>query len=199
MSIDASGTVAGAITFAKWRGRNYVRRHAVPSNPRTQAQVTARSIIKFLGAQWDAINAEFKATWADAAESKKISPFNQYIAVNARNWRDQLSPSSSSPAAREATPGVVGVLTASVQGRLLEIEVPFVTDDGDWGLALVRSGETGVTGVPANVIQILEAAESPVIFADGPLAPGEYFYNAFLFTIDGVPSAIGTETSETVT
>jgi len=34
-SLDASGTIAKAITFSKWRGRQYVRRHAIPKNPQS--------------------------------------------------------------------------------------------------------------------------------------------------------------------
>lgn len=45
MSLDASGSVAETITFAKWKGRNYVRQLVTPSNPRTAGQLATRSIL----------------------------------------------------------------------------------------------------------------------------------------------------------
>lgn len=42
MSLDASGSVAGAITFSKWKGRNYVRQLVIPANPRSSGQVASR-------------------------------------------------------------------------------------------------------------------------------------------------------------
>lgn len=43
MSLDASGSVAKAITFSKWKGRNYVRQLVIPANPRTSGQQTTRA------------------------------------------------------------------------------------------------------------------------------------------------------------
>ncbi len=43
MSLDASGTVAGTITFSKWKGRNYVRQRVTPANPQSEMQRTYRA------------------------------------------------------------------------------------------------------------------------------------------------------------
>ena len=45
LSMDASGSVAGAMTFSKWKGRNYVRQLVIPSNPDTAGQQAVRSIL----------------------------------------------------------------------------------------------------------------------------------------------------------
>lgn len=45
MSMDASGSLGGAITFAKWKGRNYVRQLVIPSNPQTSGQQDARAAL----------------------------------------------------------------------------------------------------------------------------------------------------------
>jgi len=198
MSVDASGTLAGALTFAKWRGRNYVRRHAVPSNPRTPAQVTARAIVAFLGAQWKSLSAGDQGSWLLPADAKKISPFNQYIAVNARNWRDQIAPSMMLVAPRIIVAATIGALAATVTGRQIFLSIPFTPGVGDWGLAIVRSGVTGVAALPINAIAVLPMPTTPVSFADGPLAPGTYFYNAFAFSTDGLVGPAGTEDSATV-
>lgn len=55
-SIDASGTYAGKLVFAKWKGRQYVRNHVIPSNPMTIGQVTSRNRVRVTGAAQRFIN-----------------------------------------------------------------------------------------------------------------------------------------------
>jgi hypothetical protein len=50
MSMDASGTYAGTLVFAKWKGRAYVRNRVDPSNPRTQGQQDVRNAMRVLAA-----------------------------------------------------------------------------------------------------------------------------------------------------
>lgn len=45
MSLDASGSIAGALTFSKWKGRNYVRQLVIPANPRTSGQQENRAAL----------------------------------------------------------------------------------------------------------------------------------------------------------
>jgi hypothetical protein len=49
MSLDASGSIAGALTFSKWKGRNYVRQLVIPANPRTTGQQTSREALGSAG------------------------------------------------------------------------------------------------------------------------------------------------------
>lgn len=50
MSMDASGSFAGAIVFGKWKGRNVVRQLVTPSNPQTAAQTAVRNAMRVLAA-----------------------------------------------------------------------------------------------------------------------------------------------------
>ena len=193
MSFDASGTVAGAVVFSKWRGRNYVRRHAVPSNPRTTGQLAARAIIAFLGADWKNLDPADQATWEKGAESLKISSFNEYIRINARDWRDQLAPSKQTPATRASTAGLVGSLSGTPSGRQAIVTVAQTPGSDDWGMVLCRSLSGGFTATPSNAIQIAVAVPGAMIFVDGPLPVGAYYYNARIFTVDGDLGADGTE------
>lgn len=193
MSIDASGSLAGSIVFAKWRGRNYVRRHAVPSNPRTPAQLAARAIIAFLGAVWKDLAAELQATWEEGSKSLNISAFNEYIRLNARDWRDQIGPSQASPPARVKVPGVATSLVGVVSGRQVQLTLTMTPGTADWGVALCRSLVTGFTASPANAIQLGQGSIDNMVMVDGPLAPGTYFYKFLIFTEDGV---LGTASSQ---
>jgi len=198
MSFDASGTVAGAIVFAKWRGRNYVRRHAVPSNPRTPGQIAARAIIAFLGKLWDSLGDEPKASWEEGAESLKISPFNQYIGLNARNWRDQMVPSQATPAERTLVGDPPAAIAGVVSGRQVILTVTLADVTNIWGIVVCRSLVTGFTATAGNAIGIIEAWNDPLVWVDGPLAPGTYYYKAFAFSTDGLKTTVCAEEDVTV-
>lgn len=49
MSLDASGSFAKTLTYAKWKGRNYVRHLVTPSNPQTVGQQVARGALGSAG------------------------------------------------------------------------------------------------------------------------------------------------------
>ena len=198
MSFDASGTVAGAIVFAKWRGRNYVRRHAVPSNPRTPGQIATRAIIAFLGKLWDSLGDEPKASWEEGAESLKISPFNQYIGINARNWRDQMVPSMGTPAERTLVGDPPAAIAGVVSGRQVILTVTLADVTNIWGIVVCRSLVTGFTATAGNAIGIIEAWNDPLVWVDGPLAPGTYYYKAFAFSTDGLKTTVCAEEDVTV-
>jgi len=46
MSMDASGGYAGAMVFAKWKGRAYVRQLVTPANPHSADQEAARNKLR---------------------------------------------------------------------------------------------------------------------------------------------------------
>lgn len=198
MSIDASGSVAGTVVFAKWRGRNYVRRHAVPANPKTTAQLAARAIVRFLATAWASIIDANKATWSAAAEAKKISSFNEFVAYNARNWRDNLAPSQDYPGARDGTADAPGVLVATVEGRQVQLSIPVTPGAQAWGIAICRSLTGSFTPSASNCIAIVPADGTTKLYTDGPLPPDTYYYNAIGFTVTGAFSAAGTEASAVV-
>lgn len=49
-SLEASGSYGGALTFGKWKGRQYCRQLVIPSNPNTADQEAARNRLRVGGA-----------------------------------------------------------------------------------------------------------------------------------------------------
>ena len=49
MSMAASGSIGGTLTFATWVGRAYVRNLVIPSNPQTLIQMAVRNAFSALG------------------------------------------------------------------------------------------------------------------------------------------------------
>ena len=75
-SMDASGTVGKAIVFSKWKGRSYVRRHAVPSNPRSGLQVGIRTVFGFVAAAWATLTDLLVSDWTEIGAADSTTGLN---------------------------------------------------------------------------------------------------------------------------
>jgi hypothetical protein len=87
MSMDASGTVGDALTFSKWKGRNYVRQYVIPSYSNTTEQANIRDIVRKASIAWKlgstvgatAINSTYKTNYNLAGALLQVSGFNLFI------------------------------------------------------------------------------------------------------------------------
>lgn len=81
MSIDASGTYANQLTYAKWKGIRYVRNHVIPHNPRTDLQTAIRDAFTLAVSQWHEENVQTKQAWETFAQTlgRPMSAFNAYV------------------------------------------------------------------------------------------------------------------------
>jgi hypothetical protein len=79
-SLDASGTVAKAVTFAKWRGIAYVRKWFLPKMGMNTAQVNMRIALPMAMVQWQEVLSEpQKAGYVAGAQGTKKSGINLYM------------------------------------------------------------------------------------------------------------------------
>jgi len=200
MSLDASGSLGGAITFSKWKGRNYVRTLVRPSNPRTALQIAVRTMFKFLSQAWESIGGVPQASWEDLAKAGQVSPFNSYMAANMSRWREFSAPSRESPADETGT-APVAVLTSAVGGsRHMDVTLTITTLNDVWGVALFRSQSGTFTPSIANCIAVLPVDNTgTIVYTDSGLTPGAYFYDAKFFTQEGALGADEGEVTGTVT
>lgn len=87
MSLDASGTVAGTITFSRWKGINYVRQRVIPTYSNTFKQAAIRNLITDASQAWKAgatvgtvvLNATYKAAFDAAAAGMAMSGFDLFV------------------------------------------------------------------------------------------------------------------------
>lgn len=200
LSMAASGKLGGAIVFASWKGRPYVRELVRPSNPKSGPQIGVRAMMKFLSQQWAGLSTADKEDWLTRAAATTISNFNAYVAYNMSRWRSFLAPSKTDPATEASTALTVSSLVAT--GAIHQASVAITPSAGTaiWGYAIF-SDQVG-TIVPAfsNCIAVIEAdGANAVTFIHSPLAAGEYYYKAKVINIDGKFGANSTEDSATVT
>ena len=200
-SLDASGTVGGAVVFSKWKGRNYVRRHAIPSNPKADAQLSVRAMMRFLSQYWTSLSTSEKADWATRAAVTNISPFNAYIAYNMDRWGREEYPSTQDPATEADTPGTLANegATAGVRSITISDEVTVLADN--WGILLYRSTTTGFTPSRNNMYRVMPAATAAVFtFLDTAVVVGTpYYYRGRAISLLGEEGALWAEITATPT
>lgn len=82
LSFDASGSLAKSLVYSKWRGISYVRRHVVPSNPQSAAQVAVRDVFSWLNNVWRYMPAEVQAPWDAYASGQPLTGRNAFLKQN---------------------------------------------------------------------------------------------------------------------
>jgi len=87
LSLDASGSVAGAMTFSRWKGVNYVRQRVIPTYKNTTLQGKIRKIIHDASIAWKAgstiggvaLNSSYKLAYNTKASGMAMSGFNLFM------------------------------------------------------------------------------------------------------------------------
>jgi hypothetical protein len=200
-SLDASGAVGGAIVFSKWKGRNYLRRHAIPSNPKSTSQLSVRAMMQFLTQAWSLIGSGNQATWVAPAAITNVSPFNAFIGQNMKRWGREEYPGFIPSPPETATPGTLTTQTATAGVRSITIANTVSVLEDNWGILLYRSTTTGFTPSRNNMYHIIRATTATVFtFLDTFVTVGvPYYYRGRAITDDGVAGALWTEITATPT
>jgi len=199
LSLDASGSIGGAIVFSKWKGRAYARALVKPHNPKSAGQTGIRAMLSFLSQQWDGLSIPEKATWKDLAEATNISTFNAYIAYNVRRWRENRGPTQGYPAAEAGTAVTIGQVGTGGARSAEIVNTPSAATIG-WGMAIFRKPTAGATKTYNMLIKIVPiSGVSAITWIDAPLAAGHWFYASCFVCDDGSLGALCSEDDCTVT
>lgn len=87
LSFSAAGQIAKTQVYSRWKGRPYVRRYAIPSNPQTAEQTSTRSVFSWLNGVWRYYPEAARAAWALYAISRQITDRNAFIKQNLSTLR----------------------------------------------------------------------------------------------------------------
>ena len=196
MSLDASGTLGNAITFSKWKGRNYVRERVIPSNPKSEAQTGRRAMFKFLAQTWDGLLTADKASWQTLADQLIASPFNAFISDAMTNWHNFLPPTMNSSRTEIGVPSN-NVITAAVwEENRIKISIAGAALGDNWGIVIYGSTTTPVVesvGLAIMVEEDTTIAAHDVYWT--PPSVDTWYFDSMTFADDGVISAAGGEQS----
>lgn len=172
MSLDASGTIADAVTFSKWKGRNYARQRVIPANPNSVSQQSVRAMMKFVSQAWAALTTGNKATWQVRADQTTISTFNAYVATNLNRWRSFKLPSKADPADESGVAPAAPTTTVTAGVRELQLSIADGAQLPDWLWMIFRSVTTGFTPSFSNLVAVIIKTATPTIYIDAGLPSG---------------------------
>ena len=199
MSLEASGSLAGALVFSKWKGRPYVRSLIRPANPRSPGQTFNRAMMKFLSGSHPAKDSGEMLSWLTIAEGLKISTFNAFVRQNMRDWQSFLAPTQATPADRTGTPPGIPTLVVTGGQRRADLAITPGSPGPDWGYIIHRALTTGFVPGPTNVVAVVAGGAGTNYWTDSPLLPDEYFYVVTQFNAIGLMGDPSIEDSGVVT
>lgn len=118
LSFGASGTIAKTLVYSKWKGRAYVRRHVIPSNPKTAAQNLTRNAFAWSSSVWKASPSLLRSPWDRFATGQVLTGRNAFIGKNLALLRSETDILLwlGSPGAKGGLPLSTMALTATSQG-----------------------------------------------------------------------------------
>ncbi|NIS83040.1 MAG: hypothetical protein GTO14_23205 [Anaerolineales bacterium] len=180
--------MAGAVVFTHWKGRNVLRRLAVPANPRSVGQLSVRAMMRFLSQNWSGLTSAEQNDWLTRAAATNISAFNAYCSYNMGRWGTNRLPSKLDPAAEDDTAGVISTPVGTAGSRSVLVGCTVDTLNQNWGLLFFRGTSAGI-GVTRNEMVHAMLADSAAAFTwlDFPLTVGTtYYYRAYGFSEAGV-------------
>jgi len=154
-SISASGTIAKAMVFGTWKGRNVVRRWVVPENPESTLQGYLRAAVKAIG-KWvakvaaipagDATNSViYKACTATCAGDEN---WNAYIA---KGFLDTIIVGGA------VNTSNFTALVAEYSALSTAVKAAWASDATLLGLADMSFGYGYTTNIPAGLILYMGA------------------------------------------
>lgn len=184
MSMGASGSIGGILTFGSNKGRNFVRQLVIPANPKTPAQQGVRSNMKFTGQEWAQLSDTDKATWEARAAQTNISAFAAFSSKSMDNWSNLKAAQRQDPAEVITVPVTLPTgITATVTERRVQFDWVDPVSVDLFGIVIYLSTTTGFTPGRDNAVIVIDANVLTAITAT--LAPGVWFYRLTAFDIAG--------------
>jgi hypothetical protein len=135
-SFDAGGTLGKAVVFSRWRGRNYVRRHAIPSNPRTALQMGYRALFAWIASQYGDMEIVDQNLWQPLAMVDNVTKLDAMIRDNQRRFKMGLRPIHTPDPTPSTSTGIPGSPTPLAGPNSVVLGWMASSPAPDWGYAL---------------------------------------------------------------
>ena len=196
MSLSASGTVGKSITFSNWKGRDYVRRHAIPANPKSGLQVGVRSVFGFLTKDFTNLSAGDISDWEDLAAAENLTALNAQIRDGVDRGRRNLGWRENTTDVDPAQVDAAQTMTLTAQPKTIIVSwTDAAANKPDYCWAIYRSLTTGFTPDISNLVGIVKYGL--LSFTDKGLTTGvEYFYRLRGLSTSGFLGSLIAEDSE---
>lgn len=196
--LGASGALGGSIVFSSWKGRTYVRRLAIPANPKSGLQVGMRASMRFITQDFTNLTTAQKAAWDTLAAVTNITQLNAQVADAQKRTRvnDGVRRGPAETAGTTPSPAVSPLVTAQPKSIVLSWTAGVNVPEYAW--MLFRNPTSSFTEDISNLIRIIPAAN--LTFTDVGLITGiELFYSLIGVNFDGELGGASIEFSGTPT
>lgn len=200
-SLDASGQVGKALVYSKWKGRPYVRKYVIPTNPNSMAQRSVRMLMTFLTQQWGSLSDNDKNSWAALAAQSNYAPFNAYTSGNISQFNGNIILSKVAGFPGGTAPGALTNPAATGGVGSASFVVDYAASADNWAVMLFASQTTGFTPGIDNMVGIVQVGTGAdqAIFDVPSLEAGTWYFVAAITSIKGEPQGWTTEDSAVVT
>lgn len=184
LSFGASGSIGKTIVFSKWKGRSYVRRHVIPSNPQSSAQTLTRNVFTFSSNVWKASPTLLRAPWDRFATGQVLTGRNAFIGKNITAMRSEVDTEDwiGSPGAKGGLPFSAMALTPVSQGFDVTNTVPAIPTGWSFivGVAAALEAQNPQSDTDYLITAISDAVAGDPMQLTGLKATTEYTVNAWI-------------------
>lgn len=184
LSFGASGQIAQTQVYSKWRGIPYVRRYAIPNNPKTAGQQAVRGAFSTLNSMWLFASSVLTDPYDTQATGRGYTGRNKFVGDNVRLVQGQadMSAFQASPGARGGLPASGLVLTPgtellTVTQTLPEVPTGWTLDGAGW---VAFQNQDPAAGFSGGLVTGTETTDESDFDITGLEASEEYVVSVFL-------------------
>lgn len=188
LSLQASGTVGQAVTISNWKGRHYLKRKSLPTDPNTPAQHSHRLMLQWLNNRWSPLTTNQQASWTDLAARKNILPRSAFIGENLRRFNLFKGPTKTYPATEDGTSQWQPDGSPFPSSRIHSVRCQVSGNPGSdtWGYFIFLLANEATPPATDKIIWITEwdgdVTQTTIVT---PIRPGTYWFTMQTFSDDG--------------
>jgi len=177
LSFGASGQIAKTQVYSKWKGRPYVRRHVIPSNPRTSEQTLTRTAFTWLQAVYKLAPALISAPWDAYAKGIVMTGRNAFTKQNL-------------PTLRPATDLSVMVMSPGALGGLPPTAAVATPGSGQLSVAVTAPSDIPVGWTVASAVVAVIKDQDPQTDADYATFAGSDVSSPYTVVLTGLDTVL---------
>jgi hypothetical protein len=155
MSLSASGSLGGVLSYGSVAGTSYARIPGSTSQPDTDPQIAVRACFEFLASVWKTFDPSVQQLW-NVPGSRRRSPYQNFVGFNSERMRlgdppvDRPDPT---PIAAPSAP----VLSGTAGNALISLTITVGAVPPNWGWMLYRFPFPGLPRDPTKILKLIDA------------------------------------------
>jgi len=154
MSLAASGSLGGVLTFGSVAGTAYARIPGPTVQPDTDPQIAVRACFEFLASVWKTLDPSVQALW-NVPGSRRRSPYQNFVGYNSERMRlgdppvDRPNPT---PIVAPSAP----VLSGTAGQALVSLTITAGAVPPNWGWIVYRYNAPGLARDPTKILALID-------------------------------------------